>query len=407
MGNTSSADGRRSSRANSTGGAAPPARPPARPQAGYPGAGAPPGAGGYPGAGSQGNVNLGQMRSMFLEGMRPEMAYLNFPALPASAHQAPQMQKTYTIRNDVNLKKNTLRLVRDAAEPSKYHVEFTFDASTPCKISVHYAALELAGDGAASFSPLKPEASPPTEFREKGLSQTYRTPASHALDTAAYTPEELRFEPTAGRYPLIVCLEAGGREPAPSKAAVQSQTTFAKVVVPAGGAAATAKPLKQKIQVGSTAYELQEIYGIDGSGGGAADDEGGADGGESSENTRECVICMSEPRDTTVLPCRHMCMCSECAKVLRLQSNKCPICRTSIESLLQIKISKQNDAGAPSGAAAAAPAAPTDAAAPAAAAPAAAAPPAVQPPPEDPKAEATAVEGSSGSAGAGSSTDAA
>ena len=57
------------------------------------------------------------------------------------------MQKTYTIRNDVNLKKNTLRLVRDAAEPSKYHVEFTFDASTPCKISVHYAALELAGDG--------------------------------------------------------------------------------------------------------------------------------------------------------------------------------------------------------------------------------------------------------------------
>ena len=124
-------------------------------------------------------------------------------------------------------------------------------------------------------------------------------------------------------------------------------------------------------------------------------------GGEGSENTRECVICMSEPRDTTVLPCRHMCMCSECAKVLRLQSNKCPICRTSIESLLQIKISKQNDAGAPSGAAAAAPTAA------AADAPAAAAPPAVQPPPEDPKAEATAVEGSSGSAGAGSSTDAA
>ena len=50
-------------------------------------------------------------------------------------------------------------------------------------------------------------------------------------------------------------------------------------------------------------------------------------------DARACVICMTEPRDTTVLPCRHMCMCSECAKVLRLQSNKCPICRTSIESL--------------------------------------------------------------------------
>ena len=50
---------------------------------------------------------------------------------------------------------------------------------------------------------------------------------------------------------------------------------------------------------------------------------------------------MTDPRDTTVLPCRHMSMCSECAKVLRMQSNKCPICRTSIESLLQIKVSRQ------------------------------------------------------------------
>lgn len=38
-------------------------------------------------------------------------------------------------------------------------------------------------------------------------------------------------------------------------------------------------------------------------------------------------------------------MCSECAKVLRMQSEKCPICRTPIEQLLQIKISKQGDGG--------------------------------------------------------------
>ena len=43
-----------------------------------------------------------------------------------------------------------------------------------------------------------------------------------------------------------------------------------------------------------------------------------------------------------------MSMCSECAKVLRMQSNKCPICRTSIESLLQIKISRREIEAAPS-----------------------------------------------------------
>lgn len=32
------------------------------------------------------------------------------------------------------------------------------------------------------------------------------------------------------------------------------------------------------------------------------------------------------------------CLCSECAKTLRLQSNKCPICRQPIEELMEIKI---------------------------------------------------------------------
>ena len=87
--------------------------------------------------------------------------------------------------------------------------------------------------------------------------------------------------------------------------------------------------LKQKIQVGNTVYELQEIYGID-------QQQDDIDG-------KECVICMSEEKDTTVLPCRHMCLCSECAKQLRYQTNKCPICRTPVESLLQIKVSDSDD----------------------------------------------------------------
>ena len=29
---------------------------------------------------------------------------------------------------------------------------------------------------------------------------------------------------------------------------------------------------------------------------------------------RLCVICLVNDRDTTVLPCRHMCMCHECAQ---------------------------------------------------------------------------------------------
>jgi len=87
---------------------------------------------------------------------------------------------------------------------------------------------------------------------------------------------------------------------------------------------------------------LKEIFGIereqeDHNGGGesAMSPEPGADMGD--DNT-ECVVCMSSPKDTMVLPCRHMCLCNPCAEVLRFETNKCPICRADYHSLLQIRV---------------------------------------------------------------------
>lgn len=305
-----------------------------------------------------------QVQQFYLEGMRPDMAHMaNF----TRTAQPPQMQRTYTIRNDVNLKKASLRLVPDEASPSKYHLEFTFDAATECTIRVFYAAVEvLAAGGAASYVPLKQSGMLQAEKRGKGLNQSFRTQASHPLDTSLYTSAELSYKAgPAGveRFPIVVCLEATGESSGASKSSVTSQTTFANLVGSEG--AKTVQPLKQKIQVGATSYELQEIYGIDGATanmGDAGTSAASGGGDEGTENARECVICMTEPRDTTVLPCRHMCMCSECAKVLRMQSEKCPICRTPIEQLLQIKISKSKDeAGANAGGDTGTAAAPTEA----------------------------------------------
>jgi hypothetical protein len=59
------------------------------------------------------------------------------------------------------------------------------------------------------------------------------------------------------------------------------------------------KVVKQIIYVDGVRYELQEIYGI-----GNAD--WCSDGAHGNDSGKECVVCLSEPRDTTVLPCRHM-----------------------------------------------------------------------------------------------------
>jgi len=346
------------------------ASPPGRPaQGAAPGAGAhneqpraPAARGGYPGAQAYPGQPTDLRRpASFLEGMRPEMGSIG--SMARTMAQPPQMQKTYTIRNDVNLKKGTLQLVRDASNAAHYHLEFVFDASTDCTIRVFYAALEKVGaDGNVSFAPLKEAGVHPAESRGKGLNQTFRTRPSHPLDSSVYAEGELTTV-GGGRFPIVVSLEstggagagAGGGGAQQARSMVSSQTTFAAIVQPEAGGALRVVPQKQKIQVGTTSYELQEIYGIDGAAGAAAEGSGasaeqssGADG-ESGANSRECVICMTEPRDTTVLPCRHMCMCSDCAKMLRVQSEKCPICRTPIEQLLQIKISSRIDAEAASG----------------------------------------------------------
>lgn len=94
------------------------------------------------------------------------------------------------------------------------------------------------------------------------------------------------------------------------------------------------RALKQKIYVDGLCYLLQEIYGIENKNINkvsiliqsfflnlsnllaivqvSIDDE-------TDDNGSECVICMSDTRDTLILPCRHLCLCNSCADSLRYQ----------------------------------------------------------------------------------------
>jgi hypothetical protein len=57
------------------------------------------------------------------------------------------------------------------------------------------------------------------------------------------------------------------------------------------------KVVRQILWIDQVRYELRELYGI---GNSTAPDFDRNDPG------KECVICMTEPKDTAVLPCRHM-----------------------------------------------------------------------------------------------------
>ncbi|WOL08083.1 putative E3 ubiquitin-protein ligase LUL2 isoform X1 [Canna indica] len=246
-------------------------------------------------------------------------------------------QKAVTIRNDVNIKKETLRVEPDDQNPGKFLVAFMFDATVAGSITVFFFAKEgLDCNLTATKEDLLESVT--VSFKE-GLGQQFKQPSGTGIDFSVFNDSELTKEGELDIYPLAVKAEAcpsNNQEPAVEDQKLgnsNSQITQALFEKKENGEFHV-RVVKQILWVNQTRYELQEIYGI---GNSIDNDTNGNDPG------KECVICLSEPRDTTVLPCRHMCMCSECAKVLRFQTNRCPICRQPVERLLEIKIKSRTE----------------------------------------------------------------
>ena len=119
-------------------------------------------------------------------------------------------------------------------------------------------------------------------------------------------------------YPMVIVIEADD----PGKANAQlTFVSFSSGMIP--------KIIKQCMIIDRHTYFVQEIFGFS---------ENVGETTSINASLRDCIICMSEMKDTIVLPCRHLCICGSCAEVLRMQAQdsvlttrngppKCPICR--------------------------------------------------------------------------------
>lgn len=162
-----------------------------------------------------------------------------------------------------------------------------------CSITIMFFAKE--GEHCALL-PTKPDILPPITVQfQQGLGQKFTQPLGTGIDLSAFKEEELLRSGEEDIYPLAVKAEASSNENPPS-GTNNSQTTQATFKKEKGEY--KLRVGKQFLWVNGMKYELQEIYGI-----GNSFDGGEADG---TDPGKECVICLSEPRDTTVLPCRHM-----------------------------------------------------------------------------------------------------
>nr|XP_017219657.1 PREDICTED: probable E3 ubiquitin-protein ligase LUL4 [Daucus carota subsp. sativus] len=249
------------------------------------------------------------------------------PHQPAAFVEEQQAKK---VRNDVNVHKDSVKVEVDENNPDHHLVSFVFDALFDGSITIFYFAKEEPN---CKVVPVFPESYKPVKVPfQKGAGQKFRQPSGTGIDLGFFELDDLSKSSAGDVFPLVISAETcspldENSADHPPNSSPHRQITQA-VLEKKDTDPFRVKVMKQILWIDEVRYELREIYGIGNSGEAISDNDSG----------KECVICMTEPKDTAVLPCRHMCLCSECAKALRIQSNNCPICRQPIEELMEIKI---------------------------------------------------------------------
>lgn len=272
----------------------------------------------------------------YLFGENSDLNYLGtrpatFP-YPASNSSEP----TKTLKSLVNIRKDSLRLVKVMRETEDgtdsddlYSVEFTFDSEARAAITIYFFATEEVESGIAKYTARDSTLRSETFRYDRGANQQFYQPA-FTFSPASFNEEEFSYDPLKEVIPVVIqCSVEEGEEHTGhchTLLATFERTSEGTYVM---------KYLKQKQMIEGVYYLLQEIYGIENKNTQQtvkSEEEDLLD-----DNSSDCAICLSDPRDTLILPCRHLCLCNSCADNLRYQASSCPICRAPFRALLQIR----------------------------------------------------------------------
>ncbi|XP_037094209.1 LOW QUALITY PROTEIN: E3 ubiquitin-protein ligase MGRN1-like [Pollicipes pollicipes] len=271
----------------------------------------------------------------YLFGENSDLNFLSSKPAPCPYALSAPNEPSKTLKSVINIRKDSLRLVRYTPEggasadgsPNQqlFNIEFTFDCDVRCSITIHYFCSEEVTRNGLMYRPRDASMSSETYRYKCGAAQTF-SQRQHLLEPALYTDAELAYNPDVELYPVVVvCQAEEGDDPR------QCHVTTGYVDRMSDGSYML-KPLKQKQYIDGLVFLLQEIYGIENK---LVDNKSVDD--DTEDSGAECVICMSDLRDTLILPCRHLCVCNCCADHLRYQANNCPICRAPFRALLQLR----------------------------------------------------------------------
>jgi len=138
------------------------------------------------------------------------------------------------------------------------------------------------------------------------------------------------------RWPLVLLVRPGACDGSPAAEDPPDGTLMACCTVRHGQLEVTRQLIAWG--KGGATYVMKDLYGIQ---------EAQGSGSVQLDNQKTCVVCLTSPKDTALMPCGHFCVCYECGASLRLTParNRCPLCRREVEDIVHIDVAAPAEAG--------------------------------------------------------------
>lgn len=209
-------------------------------------------------------------------------------------------------------------------EPETSTLMFEITNTVPCTYEVHVAVRETVSKGAVIYSPNKPK-NPPVPIL---LDKPYEAePCAVFVELEGVSTQEQTFvKQYPKQMPIVIVLKyttPEGHE--------QSEHTDIALLP-------KCEVFRQLVVAQGHVYEVEHLFGADHTAEPTvAEVMGGGEGVIDESEDDLCVICITEAKNTAVIPCRHLCLCKGCAEELKKHSQKCPVCRGPISQLLSMK----------------------------------------------------------------------
>ena len=242
------------------------------------------------------------------------------------------------IKSSVGLDIKSLVLKQSSKEKSRYYPRFKYSSTEDIKISIYYWTTQVTNSEGVPLYFTIPAELPPAGIieKEEGKEVMYEKIKSTSFKVEKYEGMPL-FNATMNYFPCVITVELQ-KKPSVGSDGVsdyQNLITYWVFTINKSSNLLELKPFRQVLVAYDIAFLLQQIYGITD----AVEGKDGEYSAAGNDDSQIWVACMTEEKNTVVMPCGHLWVCKECATTIASQrSPDWPICRNKVTSFVPLNI---------------------------------------------------------------------